>query len=122
MERPKDRQRRVVGADGFQNGERQVFVHQIQEHQIGVLGLQQSGHPVVGRAGIDHLAQHLYPACQPAVHRGIGNKIFRLRAGQILGVFHREKNHGMPGGRQRLGQREVVGLAAALAVVEFVDQ
>lgn len=65
---------------------------------------------------------HFDPALKGTVYRNIGHEVLFLCAGQILLISHGEENHLMPSCLQRLGQREVIGLRAALMIVEFVNQ
>ena len=123
VNRPENRQLCIIFLDGIQNGQGNLLVHQIQNHQIRLFCVQQPDHIPVGFLGIIHVQHHIQFAFDAAMDRSIGHKILLLVTGKILFlILHGEENDLMPSGTQSLRQRKIIGLASAFSVMKFIDQ
>ena len=121
VHRPNDGKAAVVLLDGVDDGERQLFVDKVEDDEIGLFCLKERLHLGVRLFGIGDVQHHVELALDAALYRGVGYKVFLLRAGKIFLVLHSEEDDLVTQRLKGFGKGEVIALRTALHIMEFVD-
>lgn len=121
VHRPNDGKAAVVLLDGVDDGERQLFVDKVEDDEIGLFCLKERLHLGVRLFGIGDVQHHVELALDAALYRGVGDKVFLLRAGKIFLILHGEEDDLVTQLLKGFGKGEVIALRTSLHIMKFID-